>query len=288
MTDGIVDYAHITPQTSTATGASSSRCGTPPRSWRSTARPVSRSGSWRPVEHRRCRRGPRDQLSAPREMAGRQSHLGVRQWRGTPTADLPRGGVLTRRRRVCSRHRRGLRQRPGPVHGQTGFPPDGLVGRLRLGHVECAGHCHPLRRPPPPPPPPDARPTGTMDLGTSSYRMFEAEWEGRPADAPVVVRGDESVVVSWNGATEVASWEVVSGEEGVVAHADATGFETVIALDGLDVDPELSPSVPGTRTDRTGHRPRLMPRGQPISCSQSVDSRTSRTSVTNAPRRHRR
>ena len=72
---------------------------------------------------------------------------------------------------------------------------------------------------------PDARPIGTIDLGVGSYRLFAADWVGRPGAEPVAVRDGDDVVVSWNGATEVARWELVAGTD-VVGSAPSDGFET--------------------------------------------------------------
>ena len=75
-----------------------------------------------------------------------------------------------------------------------------------------------------------------------SYRAFRFPWSGRPDDDPAVVaeRGsdDEEVTlyVSWNGATEVASWQVLAGlspemlEPAVDASVPRDGFETAIRV----------------------------------------------------------
>jgi hypothetical protein len=49
-----------------------------------------------------------------------------------------------------------------------------------------------------------------------SYRAFRFPWNGHPPDAPAVAvehrpEGKVAIYASWNGATEVESWEVVSG-----------------------------------------------------------------------------
>lgn len=77
----------------------------------------------------------------------------------------------------------------------------------------------------------------TFTAGTS-YRAFLAPWVGKPTtppDAALTRSGSTATVyVSWNGATEVARWRVLSG----TSSADAaplttvprTGFETAIQL----------------------------------------------------------
>jgi hypothetical protein len=72
-----------------------------------------------------------------------------------------------------------------------------------------------------------------------SYRAFRFPWEGRPQDDPAIVAepGNEQVTVyaSWNGATEVAHWQVLAGpspdrlEE--VVSAPSKGFETAILVE---------------------------------------------------------
>jgi hypothetical protein len=68
----------------------------------------------------------------------------------------------------------------------------------------------------------------------NSYRAYRFRWTGRPLQPPdVVVRGD-TVYVSWNGATRVASWRLVSGSDADTLHAGANiakrRFETALAI----------------------------------------------------------
>src|SRR3712207_2398909 len=72
-----------------------------------------------------------------------------------------------------------------------------------------------------------------------SYRAFRFPWSGHPDDLPAVAAepgpdGEVTVYASWNGATEVATWEVLAGPGpdrlrpmGSVAR---DGFETAIAV----------------------------------------------------------
>jgi hypothetical protein len=73
-----------------------------------------------------------------------------------------------------------------------------------------------------------------------SYRAFRFPWKGYPQDDPALAakRGPDGKVTlyaSWNGATEVASWEVLAGSNpDQLEPAGSTprkGFETVITLD---------------------------------------------------------
>jgi arylsulfotransferase ASST len=78
--------------------------------------------------------------------------------------------------------------------------------------------------------------------GSVSYRALRFELEARPKGRPataVVQNGDGTmtVYVSWNGATQVAKWQVVAGptagELKPVKTKRRTGFETTIALPSM-------------------------------------------------------
>ncbi len=80
---------------------------------------------------------------------------------------------------------------------------------------------------------------GQMPVTDQSYRAFTFGWAGHPLDRPAVVaranpaRGS-AVYVSWNGATEVATWTVLAGKyrSGLerVGSQPRAGFETVISV----------------------------------------------------------
>jgi hypothetical protein len=82
-----------------------------------------------------------------------------------------------------------------------------------------------------------------MPRGGQNYRAFRFPWKGTPAVPPRLAagtaRGRRGLFVSWNGATEVASWQLRYGAsagslaDGAVA--PRTGFETYM------------PRPPGTR-----------------------------------------
>jgi hypothetical protein len=72
-----------------------------------------------------------------------------------------------------------------------------------------------------------------------SYRAFRFPWKGHPEDVPALVgeSGPEDKVtlyVSWNGATEVATWQVLAGSGPdkleSVGSVPRKGFETVLTL----------------------------------------------------------
>jgi hypothetical protein len=74
--------------------------------------------------------------------------------------------------------------------------------------------------------------------GDGSYRAIRAAWTGRPATRPDVAaqRRDGRVAVwaSWNGATEVARWEVLGGDRPdaltALGSAPRRGFETALSV----------------------------------------------------------
>jgi len=72
-----------------------------------------------------------------------------------------------------------------------------------------------------------------------SYRAFRFPWSGHPDDDPAIAaeagEGDEvRVYASWNGATEVATWQVLAGpgpdKLEPVGSSPRTGFETAITV----------------------------------------------------------
>ena len=72
-----------------------------------------------------------------------------------------------------------------------------------------------------------------------SYRAFRFPWKGLPEDSPAVAAesgsGDEvTIYVSWNGATEVATWQVLAGpgpdKLKPAGSVPRKGFETAVTL----------------------------------------------------------
>jgi hypothetical protein len=74
--------------------------------------------------------------------------------------------------------------------------------------------------------------------GSVTYRAFRAQWVGRPAEAPKIAitraAGGAVAHVSWNGATQVATWRADMGSRRTALHriatARRTGFETAVPL----------------------------------------------------------
>jgi hypothetical protein len=78
-----------------------------------------------------------------------------------------------------------------------------------------------------------------FNVATSTYRAYRFPWEARPMTRPTLAirprsNGRASLYVSWNGATDVRSWRVLTGRSGSTLHAVTTaakgGFETAIPV----------------------------------------------------------
>ena len=79
----------------------------------------------------------------------------------------------------------------------------------------------------------------TLPPAVESYRAFRFPWKGSPQTRPAIVAesgdGDEiTVYVSWNGATEVAGWQILAGpdpdELKPIGSAPRKGFETAVTV----------------------------------------------------------
>jgi hypothetical protein len=88
---------------------------------------------------------------------------------------------------------------------------------------------------------PGGRQVFTAGFGSpvTSYRAYRDQWTGEPLWPPSIdvkpaPAGEIAVYASWNGATEVAQWRVLSGARKTavrpVAEAPRGGFETRIAV----------------------------------------------------------
>ncbi len=79
-----------------------------------------------------------------------------------------------------------------------------------------------------------------LPAGYESYRAYRLPWSGhppgRPALALTAAHGRELLYASWNGATAIGTWRVLSGASpdamAPLASAPKSGFETAIALPG--------------------------------------------------------
>jgi Arylsulfotransferase (ASST) len=68
-----------------------------------------------------------------------------------------------------------------------------------------------------------------LPRGGQSYRAFRFPWIGKPTDKPALAVREGAAYASWNGATEVASWQLVEGGTRTRTLA-RTGFETKLDL----------------------------------------------------------
>jgi hypothetical protein len=75
---------------------------------------------------------------------------------------------------------------------------------------------------------------GAPGTEADSYRAYRFEWKGQPTERPRIAVKGRTLYVSWNGATEVKRWEVLTGPTPQQLAKTATvvkkGFETVIPL----------------------------------------------------------
>ena len=80
---------------------------------------------------------------------------------------------------------------------------------------------------------------GRFHTGGGSYRAFRFLWVGRPTTRPAIAvdyatNGQTRVYASWNGATQVARWQVLAGPDAqhlsIIASAAKSGFETALSV----------------------------------------------------------
>lgn len=68
-----------------------------------------------------------------------------------------------------------------------------------------------------------------------SYRVLKRNWIGRPKTRPSIVHKGSEIYVSWNGATEVATWVLLAADANIsdeipLASISREGFETRIPV----------------------------------------------------------
>ncbi len=96
-----------------------------------------------------------------------------------------------------------------------------------------------------------------------SYRAYRLPWSGHPKEPPALAlltdrRGRVAAYASWNGATDVARWQVLAGPDDdhlrQVASTAKTGFETEVDL-GYLLDRRLAVRAVGANGERLGTSP---------------------------------
>jgi len=81
---------------------------------------------------------------------------------------------------------------------------------------------------------------GTLGLDVQDFRTFLAPWSAQPNTTPAVAAqsagGRLTVEASWNGATDVSSWKLLTGSApaslSMAGTATATAFETTLQASG--------------------------------------------------------
>jgi Arylsulfotransferase (ASST) len=80
---------------------------------------------------------------------------------------------------------------------------------------------------------------GRFPTDVQSYRAFRSNWTGHPEEGPAIATSVDSfgnivVYMSWNGSTELATWQVLMGASAASLHPVATvakaGFETTVTV----------------------------------------------------------
>lgn len=80
----------------------------------------------------------------------------------------------------------------------------------------------------------------TLPHGGESYRAFRSPWQGKPSEPPRAAVGPtgngKALFASWNGATDVVAWRLLTGTSAEQLVAAGTvqrqGFETALRLPG--------------------------------------------------------
>jgi hypothetical protein len=82
----------------------------------------------------------------------------------------------------------------------------------------------------------DAQLPSVVPMGEFSYRVYRETWSGQPSSPPAIAArtsgGATAVYASWNGATDVASWQLLIGASSahmsVSSVTPKSGFQTTI------------------------------------------------------------
>ena len=72
----------------------------------------------------------------------------------------------------------------------------------------------------------------TLPRGGESYRAFRFPWNAQPAEAPALAARHGRLYASWNGTTETAAWQLLTGRTKTalkpISTVPKSGFETVL------------------------------------------------------------
>jgi hypothetical protein len=110
-----------------------------------------------------------------------------------------------------------------------------------------------------------------LPRGYDNYRAYRAPWVGTPTSRPSLSAvpdgpGNVTAYVSWNGATQVASWQVFAGPTPaalapVGPPAAPTGLETAITV--ATVQPYVAVAARDAAGTLIGTSPAVAPTGRP-------------------------
>lgn len=101
-----------------------------------------------------------------------------------------------------------------------------------------------------------------LPAGYDNYRYYKMAWQGRPtappkARAKAAPNGATNVWVSWNGATEVARWQVLGPDGAVLGDQVWTNFETFLRVPGRPASVRLRALDAAGRTLGTSRSTRV-------------------------------
>lgn len=72
-----------------------------------------------------------------------------------------------------------------------------------------------------------------------NYRAFREHWIGRPKWPPAVAVEDDTIYMSWNGATELASWKIMTGP----SPSNLTTSSLLVARNGFETSARFDASI---------------------------------------------
>jgi hypothetical protein len=87
----------------------------------------------------------------------------------------------------------------------------------------------------------DGQPLRTVRYGSRSnneisYRVHKSTWRALPRTSPDFALKDRLLYVSWNGATDVAMWQVRRKGRRVLSQQPREGFETGVDIEGINTE----------------------------------------------------
>lgn len=98
--------------------------------------------------------------------------------------------------------------------------------------------------------------TSPYSTDVESYRMFKLNFTSNPDTIPDIALVDGTVFMSWNGATEIAKWNIYSGPStdklDLFRTVNKTGFETTFRFPPRTVNPSVNYTQAGA-VNRNGN-----------------------------------